>query len=231
MKLALVHRRRRSCRRFLCFSGICLLLALTVRAYEAPVSPASLHEAWTLGQRNDQATASFLAAYIKEITEKVGGEPRIAEIEILTPFVQVVDESRQNPSNFSEQQAAESYRKRGDTIVVSVQLMLPAAYPKPEEGPPPSASTSQQNAPLRPENFWQSFHFNLKQRGKVIPIRTTRTKPIYSAPTKDAPSVLDGATVWLQYDTKDVASEETIVEVVTPDSRTITVTFDLNKLR
>jgi hypothetical protein len=210
---------------------VCLLLALTVGAYEAPLSPASLHDAWTLGQRNDQATANVLSAYIKEITEKVGGEPRIAEIEILTPFAQVVDESRQNPSNFSEEQAIESYHKRGDTIVVSVQLMLPAVYPKQEDSHAPAPSTSQKNAPLRPENFWQSFHFNFKQHEKVIPIRTTRSKPIYSAPTKDAPSVLDGATVWLRYDPKDVASEQAVVEVITPGSRTIIATFDLNKLR
>jgi len=225
-----VHPAWQCSRRLLGFLGACLLLALTVSAYEAPLSPASLHEAWTLGQRNDQATANVLNAYIKEITEKVGGEPRIAEIEILTPFAQVVDESRQNSSNFSEQQAIESYHKRGDTIVVSVQLMLPAVYPK-EDSPAPTPSTSQKNAPLRPENFWQSFHFNLKQHEKVIPIRTTRSKPIYSAPTKDAPSVLDGATVWLQYDSKDVASEQAVVEVITPGSKTITATFDLNKLR
>jgi hypothetical protein len=43
--------------------------------------------------------------------------------------------------------------------------------------------------------------------------------------------VLDGATVWLEYDAKDVASEETVVEVTTPDSKTISATFDLKKLR
>ena len=215
----------------LCLSAICLLFTLNVTAYEAPLNPPSLHEAWTLGQRNDQGTANFLVEYIKEIAEKTGGEPRIAEIEILTPFTQVVDESRQNPSNFSEQKAADSYHKRGDTIVVSVQLMLPAAYPRQEDSPAAAPPASQQNAPLRPENFWQSFHFNLKQHGKVIPIRSTQSKPIYSASTKDAPAVLDGATVWLQYDSKDVASEQTVVEVITPGSRTITATFDLGKLR
>jgi len=215
----------------LCLLATCLLFTLNVSAYEAPLSPLSLHEAWTLGQRNDQATANFLAGYIKETTEKTGGEPRIAEIEILTPFTQVVDESRQHPSNFSEQQAADSYHKRGDTIVVSVQLMIPAAYPKQEDSPAPPPSTSHQNAPLRPENFWQSFHFNLKQHDKVIPIRSTRSKPIYSTPTKKAPAVLDGTTVWLQYDSKDVASEQTVVEVITPGSRTTTATFDFSKLR
>jgi hypothetical protein len=43
--------------------------------------------------------------------------------------------------------------------------------------------------------------------------------------------VLDGATVWLEYDAKDVASEGTVVKVTTPDSKTISATFDLKKLR
>jgi len=43
--------------------------------------------------------------------------------------------------------------------------------------------------------------------------------------------VLDGATIWLEYDAKDVASEETLIEVLTPESKTITATFDLKSLR
>lgn len=58
-----------------------------------------------------------------------------------------------------------------------------------------------------------------------------RNKPIYSAATKDAPSVLDGATVWLEYDAKDVASEQATIEVQTADANSITAAFDLQKLR
>jgi hypothetical protein len=113
--------------------------------------------------------------------------------------------------------------------------MLPAAYPKPEPGPneapapaqpPPAPSTA-----LQPENFWQNFRFATKQSGKTIATRFIRNKPIYSTPTKDTPAVLDGATVWLEYDAKDVASEEVVVEVTTPDSKTIRAKFDLKKLR
>jgi len=71
----------------------------------------------------------------------------------------------------------------------------------------------------------------VKQNGKAIPPRSVRKKSIDSSATKGAPAALDGANVWLEFDTKDVASEETIVEVVTPEARMISATFDLKKLR
>jgi hypothetical protein len=84
---------------------------------------------------------------------------------------------------------------------------------------------------VRPENFWQNFQFNVKQNGKAIPSRSIRNKSIDSSATKGAPAALDGANVWLEFDAKDVASEETTVEVVTPEARMISATFDLKKLR
>jgi len=196
-------------------------------AYEVPLTPAALHEAYILGQRNDPLTAKFLAPYVKQISDN-SQAPHIAEIQVLTPFAQVVDLSRRT-SGYPQEQADREYHQRGDTVVVRIVLMLPAAYPKPDAppAPPPSAPSTV----LQPENFWQNFRFVTKQHGKTIPTRFIRNKPIYSTPTKDTPAVLDGATVLLEYDAKDLASEETVVEVTTPDSKLITVTFDLKTLR
>src|SRR6266853_2447339 len=203
-------------------------------AYEVPLTPAALHEAFILGQRNDAATATFLNPYVKQITENSQG-PHIAEIQILTPFAQVVDLSRRFTSGYSEEQATREYHERGDTVVVRIVLMLPAVYPKPDalqnDAPAPAQQPAAPATALRPENFWQNFRFATKQHGKTISTRVIRNQPIHSTPTKDTPSVLDGATVWLEYDAKDAASEETVVEVTTPDSKTISATFDLKKLR
>ena len=217
---------------------LALLLCLTnggaSAAYEVPLTPAALHEAYILGQRNDQATANFLTPYLKQITDN-SQAPHIAEIQIFTPFAQVVDLSRRFTSGYTEEQAARDYHQRGDTVVVRILLMLPAAYPKPDtplkETPPPPPQPPAPTTALQPENFWQNFRFDTKQHGKTIPTRFIHNTPIYSAPTKDTPAVLDGATVWLEYDAKDVASDETVVAVTTPESKTITATFDLKKLR
>jgi hypothetical protein len=146
-----------------------------------------------------------------------------------------VDLSRQLTAGYTEQQAALEYHQRGDTVVIRILLMLPAAFPKPEptsdQTPAPPQQTPPPTTALKPENFWQNFRFETKQHDKTIPTRFIRNKAMYSTPTKDTPAVLDGATVWLEYDAKDVASEETVVEVTTPDSKTINATFDLKKLR
>jgi hypothetical protein len=216
--------------------SICFGSVQTLNAYETPLTPASIHEAYVLGQRNDQATANFRTPYLKQFAENGAQGPHIAEIEVLTPFARVVDETRKGSSSgYTEDQAAQDYRRRGDLIVVRVLLMYPAAYPAAHQPPAaPNPAVPPQQPPtsaLRPENFWQNFRFSLKQRGITIPTKSVRNKPIYSAATKDAPSVLDGATVWLEFDAKDVRSEPASVEVQTADAETITASFDLQKLR
>jgi hypothetical protein len=199
-------------------------------AYEWPLDPRALHEAWELGQRNDQATGSFLAQYLKKIS---GGEndPYTAEIQILTPYAQVVERSRQKTTSYSEEQAALDYRQHGNTILINIVIMLPAAYPTTGTDSRTTNPPAGNSRVVRPENFWQNFQFNVKQNGKAIPPRSVRKKSIDSSATKGAPAALDVANIWLEFDTKDVASEETIVEVVTPEARMISATFDLKKLR
>jgi hypothetical protein len=204
-----------------------------LQAYEVPLKPASIDEAYVLGRRNDAATANFLNPYIKQLTAGIQG-PDITQIEILTPFAQVADLSRRSATtNYTEEQAANDYRRRGDKIIVQITLVLPAAYATakktPTSGTPPPPQTN--GSSLAPENFWQNFRFNLKQNGKVIPTRSVHNQPVYSTATKDTPSVLDGATVQLEYDAKDVSSDFATVEVLTPASKAVSASFDLKKLR
>jgi hypothetical protein len=217
---------------FLVFATTYLITLRSSGAYEVPLTPAAIHEAYVLGQRNDQLTADFLHPYISECSPPEES-CFITQIEMLTPFAQVIDLSRRNATKgYMEKQAVHDYRQGSDKIIVQVTLVLRAAYAgaanKPQANPPPEEN---RNASLRPENFWQNFRFSLKQRGKVIASRSIRNEPIYSTPTKNAPPVLDGATVLLEYDSKQVASEETTIEVLTPESKTITASFDLKKLR
>jgi hypothetical protein len=232
-----------------------LSFALPGDAYQTPLDAKAVHDAYVLGQRNDQSTGDFLAAYIQEMTES-RSDLHVAEIEILTPFAQVVDDSRKNTSGYSEQQAAQKYQQVGNTVLVNVTLMLPSVYPqasnnngkdnspdtgsagnntaageaaKPETAK--SAAAAQAKSDIRPENFWQSFHFYFLQNGKNIPSKGLRDKPIYSTATKGTPAVLDGAAVFLEFDAKDVAAQETVIQVVSPDGKAISATFDLKKLR
>jgi hypothetical protein len=218
---------------FLVLAAGCLFSLQPSQAYEKALTPAAIHEAYVLGQRNDQATANFLHAYLSECSTPEEG-CFITQIEMLTPFAQVVDLSMRNGTKgYAEGQAVRDYRQRGDKIIVQITLVLRTAYPGAAQNDaqknPPIAEPK--DSTLQPENFWQNFRFNLKQRGKVIATRLIRNEPIYSTGTRDAPPKLDGATVQLEYDCKDVASEEATVDVSSPESKTITALFDLKKLR
>jgi hypothetical protein len=203
-------------------------------AYLTHLDETSIHEAYILGQRNDKSTGDFLVNYESEITEAQNGA-HIAEIELLTPYAQIVDKVRQKTgTGYSEDQATQDYKSHGNSVKVNVVIMLPAAFPKSEEtkeAPTPPPATGSQKSALQPENFWQNFKFSLKQNGKTVPTRSITNQPIHSTATSTAPAVLDGENVWLEYDLKDVASELTTVEVLTPEGKTIKAVFDLKKLR
>ena len=186
-----------------------------------------------MGQRNDQTTAEFLDPTPSRRRAADGGTPHLSEIEVLTPFAQVVDESRQKLSGgFSEQQALAAYHKRGDTVVIRIDSFSRPRIPNRNAARSTGVShDANQTATLRPENFWQKFQFALKQNGKTIPTKSIHNQPVYSAATKNSPSTLDGQTVWLEYDAKSVANEPISVEVNTPDGKTATTQFDLKTLR
>jgi hypothetical protein len=214
--------------------AILCIASPAVNAYDKQLDAKAIHEAYILGQRNDKSTGDFLAPYLTEITE-AQNDVHIAQIELLTPDAQIVDESRRKASDgYTEEQANEYYKAHGNTVKVNVAMMLPSAYPKSAESkqvPTPEPATGAQKSAISPENFWQNFQFNLKQNGKTIPSRGISNQPIHSTATNTAPAVLTGENVWLEYDVKDVASDLTTMEVVTPDGKVIKASFDLKKLR
>jgi hypothetical protein len=218
-----------SYRRIAIFALILLLIwpEQSVLGYKTSLDAKAVEEAYSLGQRNDATTADFISRYIGQATEEgVDGLHR-AEVEVLTPFVQIVDRARNNSQGYSLEQARMDYRARGDSIVVKIMLVIPANYPA-SSG---SAAEPCDNTALLPQNFWSNFAFTVKQRGKRIDARSVKNEPIYSAESKDRLSRLDGANVFLEFDAKNVLSEPITVDIVTPHCKTITTTFDLADLR
>jgi hypothetical protein len=221
-------------RRIVTILAALALAAASSIAYEKELDEQKIHEAYVLGQRNDKSTGDFLATYAAQITEPQNG-PHIAQIELLTPYAQIVDLCRRKAADgYAESQAVQDYKSRGKSVKLHVLIMLPAAYPKAEEStaaPTPPPATGTQKREMTPEDFWQNFQFHLKQNGKSIASRSISNLPVHSTATSNAAAILDGENVWLEFDAKDVASDLTVVEVVTPEGKTIKASFDLKKLR
>src|SRR6202049_5222141 len=122
--------------------ALVVCLSPASNAYEKQLDARAIHEAYILGQRNDKSTGDFLAPYLTEITEPQN-DVHIAQIELLTPYAQIVDVSRQKSGDrYTEDQAIQDYKAHGNTVKVNVTLMLPSDYPKTAESKerPPTAS-------------------------------------------------------------------------------------------
>ena len=217
--------------RVICLSMLALSVCSlhSVIAYQAKLDSAAIEEAYMIGQRNDKATAEFLAPYLKQVTEEGLDGLHRADIEILTPYLQIVDRARDTSKSYSLSEATKDYHQRPDVVLIRIALILPANYPTPQPDGAPSAACD--NVALEPANFWNNFTFVVKQRGKAIPPRSTKSEPVYSSPTKETPARLDGATVSLEFNANDVASEVLTVDIVTPHCKTINASFNLSALR
>jgi hypothetical protein len=200
-----------------------------VSAYQTTLDSRTIGEAYVLGQRNDQATADFVAPYISQVTQEGLDGLHRADIELLTPFLQIVDRSKNNSQAYSLAQAVADYRASGDLVILRITLVLPSNYPTP--GTQGASALSCDNSALQPQNFWQNFFFIVKQSGKALNPSSAKNEPIYSAPTKDAAANLDGATVLLEFDAHVLASEPLDVNIVTPHCKNISTVFNLAALR
>jgi hypothetical protein len=207
-----------------------LLVCEPLLAYNAPLSDTTIREAYFLGQRRDETTVRFFDSYAKHPPAPKTG-PYISTVQILTPFAQAVDLSRQYSVGYSAQQAEIDYRRRSDTIQVLVYIDFTATYNDVIPNPPGQRSRSSEAAiySLRSPDFWRDFQFQVSQRDAVVEPRDLSGTPIYTGNGDSAN--LSGAAVSLEFAARQLASDDTTVEVDTPDGQQVVVTFDLAKLR
>src|ERR1700675_2158384 len=76
----------------LTFASI-LILAASSSAFDTPLSDTAVREAYFLGQHNDRSTAEFFPPYLRTLPPPRKG-PYVAEGEIYTPYVQIIENSR-----------------------------------------------------------------------------------------------------------------------------------------
>jgi len=217
---------------------------LATLAYEIPLASDSVREAYFLGQRNDEKTAHFFDPYTKHFPPPPAG-PHISQIELLTPYAQVVDRSQHKTVGYSAQDAEEDYHALGDTLVVYVRIEFTATYTYLQALASANRAAEKQGLNLQDEDFWRDFEFGLspaapaggssgtvgnQPESSAIEPRETQATPIY-APGGGPLGTLAGTVVRLVYDAKEVPSEPVPFEVIAPGGRHFTATFDLSKLR
>jgi hypothetical protein len=202
-----------------------LLLAPSSFAFDLSLSDQAIREAYFLGQRNDDKTAAFFMDYIRHLPLPEKG-PYVSEVELLTPFAQIVQQSSQVSVGYSAQQAKQEYEARGDLIRARVRIEFTPTYDGIESHRPSRDSGKGDSFTPRPVDFWKDFGFTLKQDKEII-----KSNQLYSEPIFGDDGTFVGAYVWLNYAAQEVASADISVEVDTPDGQHVAVRFDLTRLR
>ena len=104
-------------------SGMLMITLVTASAaaYEHLLDPTAIRKAYFLGSSNRES-AVFLSTY-KKALPRPQTSPYIAEIEVRTPFAQVVVSSREHSVGYSPMQAEQDYKKNPDTIQLRIQIL------------------------------------------------------------------------------------------------------------
>jgi len=210
------------------FIGSLLALALvtspTAFAYESPLDSESIREAYFLGQRGDEKTTAFFDLYAKHLSLPDKG-PYIELIELLTPYARVVSRSSESVAGYSAQHAELDYRADGDIIQVRVRIKFTSTYTAVKEASSAVDVSGKNGFVLRSQDFWRDFQVQLLQNKTPIEPRDIHGTPLFDD------SGFIGAEVWFAYGAKAVRSEDTAVEVLTPEGQRVSADFDLSKLR
>src|SRR5580693_2904405 len=110
-----------------CSLATILLLPAPSSAFDTPLSPEAVRDAYFLGQHNNQSTLSFFSQSVKSLPAPDKG-PYIAEVEFYTPSTQVVEASRRRTGSYSAQQAELDYRHHHDKLYVRVRITFTETF-------------------------------------------------------------------------------------------------------
>src|SRR6266566_1804026 len=108
-------------RAFLALLTSALLLSTPALPFDTPLSDQAVREAYFLGQRTDQKIVDFFSGYTRHLPFPKAG-PYVSEIQLLTPYAQVVELSHQNTAGYSAQQAWKDYQDRATSFAFGSAL-------------------------------------------------------------------------------------------------------------
>ena len=104
-----------------------ILACTPLVAFDSPLSPEAVRDAYFLGQHNDQSTLSFFSQYTKSLPAPDKGA-YISEVEIYTPYSQMIERSRRRTGTYSAQQAALDYGKNQDRLYIRIRINFTDTY-------------------------------------------------------------------------------------------------------
>ncbi len=191
-------------------------------AYEHPLSPEAIRDAYFLGKAGADKREAFFAQYTKYFPQPETG-PYISRVRITTPYAYVVERTARLPNLLAPDAQQEFYGKP-IALRIQVHIDLTPTYGWQIRSPDGGVT-------LRSSDFWKNFDVLLVQHKIAIQPVGKSGEPDYSIASEETSAVLIGADIELEFDPKDVQSAPATVIVKTPEGQKIKATFDLAKLR
>jgi hypothetical protein len=218
----------RSLEKIIAFLSAASMLSFPCLAYQTPLSDESIREAYFLGQRHDESMAALLKKYTKVLPAPKSG-PYIYSVTFLTPFAFLVQYSSQQ-MEYSAQRAALDHKSHGETVEISIDISLTESYGPFITKPAHTASGDLIGTGFRSPAFWRAFKFEVFDGHEEITTDDVSGKPRYFC-TYRGPCSLSGATITLRFPADAFYSHYATIQVVPPEGDTVSVDFDLTRLR
>lgn len=191
---------------------VVLALPSISAAYQQPLSPESVREAYFLGRQTERAGA-FLRRYTQTPFAPLGSLVDVARIALLTPYAQIVSASHSDMADQNAVDVDQEYSNRSLPLLVRLWLYPPARYVGPFQV---------FDASVRKLSIVVSQSRRIAARGSAY---TT----LYSA--GDAGRWPSGLEVELTFDAGQFRPAPVNVVVSSPGGGRVSAAFDLSTLQ
>src|SRR5207253_3974287 len=142
------------------------LIPASAAAYDHPLDSSAIRNAYFLGSSNSESV-KFISKYKETLPPPKTG-PYIAEMEVRTPFAQVVVSSREHSVGYSPMQAEQDYKKDPDTLQVRIQIRF-TTFGAPLWPPPACQGVNRMTSV---QDCFHNFDFRFSQGKDLQPIRS-----------------------------------------------------------
>lgn len=189
-----------------------LLAVPAFAGYEYPLQTPEILDAYFLGQRSNQQTIEFLEAYTKRWIQPQATRYVVTEIDVKTPYEQVVERGIHNAPGDSPVQTETDLLAHPLSFIVIVSVIYNSAYNGPDTGDNSSSGSR------------HGFSIQVKQKKKLA------SRGMDEEPFGGMRGPY-GIMLTAEFDPAKVTSGPTHITVHTPDGRSVSADFDLSKLK
>lgn len=192
------------------------LIAQPALAFDYPLSPEAIRDAYFLGSGDPEKLASFLEKHTKRYpVPKLPSRGYVGLILVETPYVVIAEYVSQHVPGYYAPDAVQEFLGKPAVCRFHVEVYW-------DYNAAPSANGQNTHFPT-------DYTVRVRQNDAEVPLKSRWTQGLYSVSSSP---VEIGMAFNNEYDADKINSDtDATVEILTPDGSTVVETFDLGSLR